>query len=96
MSGGMFEYKQYHINDIIDSIENEMEDEQFHDALTMEFNDDEIMKQKIVEEFNKGLFYLKMAKLYAHRIDWVLSGDDGFKTFLNRINENIKEFNENH
>lgn len=96
MSGGMFEYKQHYINDIIDSIKNEMEDKQFHDALNMEFNDDEIMKQKIVEEFNKGLYYLKMASFYAQRIDWVLSGDDGFKTFLNRINEDIKEHNENH
>lgn len=96
MSGGMFEYKQYHINDIVDVIEKEIKDEQFHDALNMEFNGDEIMKQKIVEEFNKGLYYLKMASIYAQRIDWVLSGDDGFKTFLNRINEDIKEHNENH
>lgn len=84
MSGGMFEYKQYHITDIIDTIEKEIQEEQFNDALNMEF-EDEFKKNKVLIEIKNGLFYLKMARIYAQRIDYLFSGDDGFESILYNI-----------
>jgi hypothetical protein len=51
----------------------------------------EIEDPEIVEEFKKGLKILKMASIYAHRIDWLLSGDDGEDSFKKRLKENLDE-----
>ena len=32
---------------------------------------------------------LKIANIYVQRIDWLLSGDDGEETFLNRLSEDL-------
>ena len=45
----------------------------------------------VVEEFKKGLKILKMASIYAQRIDWLLSGDDGEDSFKRRLKENLDE-----
>jgi glutamyl-tRNA reductase len=44
-----------------------------------------------IEEFKKGLYYLKLAHIYTQRIDWLLSGDDGEESFFKRLKEELKE-----
>jgi hypothetical protein len=39
----------------------------------------------IVEEFKRGLHILRQAYIYAQRIDWLLSGDDGEDSFRSRL-----------
>jgi hypothetical protein len=51
----------------------------------------EIDDPEIIEEFKKGLKILKMASIYAQRIDWLLSGDDSEDSFKRRLKENIDE-----
>lgn len=51
----------------------------------------EIEDPEIVEEFKKGLKILKTAAIYAHRIDWLLSGDDGEESFKERLKEDLAE-----
>lgn len=51
-----------------------------------EFEDPEIL-----EEFKKGLKILKTAAIYAQRIDWLLSGDDGEESFKERLKEELDE-----
>lgn len=46
---------------------------------------------EIIEEFKNGLKILKMASIYAQRIDWLLSGDDGEDSFKRRLKENLDE-----
>lgn len=36
-----------------------------------------------------GLFNLKLANIYLHRIDWLLSGDDGEDSFHSRLKEEL-------
>jgi hypothetical protein len=38
----------------------------------------------------KGLLALRKASIYAHRIDWLLSGDDSEDTFLKRLKEELE------
>lgn len=45
--------------------------------------------KETIEEFKKGLEYLKVASIYAHRIDWFLSGDDGEESFHKRLKEKL-------
>lgn len=113
MSGGHFEYKQYHINDIATDIERyvygmELEDDydvedylKERDWLTEEEkswvrehkrtlpNIDDYDEETITL-MKEGIRKLKEAEIYAQRIDWLLSGDDGEDTFKKRLKEDLE------
>ncbi|MGV8096736.1 MAG: hypothetical protein AB2L24_33180 [Mangrovibacterium sp.] len=36
---------------------------------------------------------MRIAEIYAHRVDWFLSGDDGEEHFIKRLKEDLDEFN---
>ena len=44
---------------------------------------------EVIEKFKEGVKILKQAEVYAQRIDWLLSGDDGDETFLERLKEDL-------
>jgi hypothetical protein len=46
---------------------------------------------EVIEEFKKGLSYLKIACVYAQRIDWLVSGDDGEESFFKRLEEELND-----
>lgn len=75
MSGGRFDYKQHHIEDIAEDIEHVIET--CSDELTCE----------TIEEFRNGVKALRLAGVYAQRIDWLLCGDDGEDNFHKRLQE---------
>jgi hypothetical protein len=76
MSGGEFNYDQHKILDIIDRI-NES------DPVGKGYSKDTI------QEFNKAIRILNDAYTYAHRIDWLLSGDDSEESFHTLLNEDL-------
>lgn len=96
MSGGHFSYEQYKIGYIAESIERiiegnkkEVKDEdRWHEVW-----DDRIYyydySDEVIEKFKEGVELLKKAQIYAHRIDWLISGDDGDGTFLTRLQEDL-------
>ena len=43
----------------------------------------------VIEEFKKGLDILRKAHVYAQRIDWLISGDDGEESFRERLKEDL-------
>ena len=45
----------------------------------------------VIEEFKKGYWILRKAAIYAQRIDWILSGDDGDESFIRRLNEELEQ-----
>ena len=51
----------------------------------------EVEDPEVLEEFKKGLKILKTAAIYAQRIDWLLSGDDGEESFKRRLKEELDE-----
>jgi len=93
MSGGHFDYNQHRITDIAESLEsailqNESTDiNKYGEALGYGFS------KETIEEFKQGLNYLKLAVIYAQRIDYLLSGDDGEENFHKRLKEDLKEYN---
>jgi hypothetical protein len=75
MSGGYFDYAQYKISEIADSIEQ----------LIRDFDCSEETKK----EFIVGLEAINKAVIYAQRIDWLVSGDDGEESFHRRLAEDL-------
>lgn len=47
-----------------------------------------------IQEFRKGIAILKKASVYAQRIDWLISGDDGEDSFHKRLKEDLKGLEE--
>lgn len=50
--------------------------------------------EETINEFRKGVGILKKAQVYANRIDWLMSGDDGEDNFHKRLKEKLKELEE--
>ena len=110
MSGGKFNYDQHKIGYIIDEIEQiiykngrkktdeELKDESYRDYDWYEKYPEDLYHyeypKEIIDEFKKGVHYLKLAYTYAHRIDWLLSGDDGDESFLERLKYELKKIND--
>lgn len=105
MSGGHFEYNQYKIGYIADEIEQLLEKngraktkeelkeswyskdwyEQYPEDLNHYKYPDEV-----IEKFQEAVQLLRKAEIYAQRIDWLVSGDDGEESFLRRLKEDLQ------
>ena len=83
MSGGHFDYQQYHLTDIANSIQSVL-DANLEEKPWYDYRED------TKEEFKKAIKLLREAAIYAQRIDWLLSGDDGEDTFHSRLQEELK------
>lgn len=90
MSGGHFDYKQYTMDFIIDDIER-----------IIAGNDDETLteygcrkgrgySQETIQRFGEAIKMLRLAQIYTHRIDWLLSGDDSEESFHVRLQEELE------
>ena len=89
MSGGYFEGNQYMLGQIVDQIEDIIYK---NDSIELNAWGDKIgygFSEKTIEEFKNATQLIKIAEIYATRIDWLLSGDDGEETFHKRLKENL-------
>jgi hypothetical protein len=107
MSGGAFDYNQYKIGYIADEVEElirkngkektkeEMKDEGWRDPDWYEKYPEDKFHYKypdeVIEQFKDAVEILRKAEIYAHRIDWLISGDDGNETFLERLQEDLSK-----
>ena len=95
MSGGFYEYKQYHIQDLIEQLEETLvrldlepiEDSWECDSLKPYVEDIPLVKEVI----NKNIELLKQAYIFTQRLDWYLSGDDGLDNFKERLVEDFEK-----
>lgn len=91
MSGGHFNYKQHHLLEITEDIDsaifnnNSKEKNEWGDNIGNRYN------AETINEFEKAVKVLKIAYVYAQRIDWLLSGDDGEDSFHKRLQAQLKE-----
>jgi len=105
MSGGAFDYKQWHIEQIADDVEKliekngrektkeELKNEGWRDTDWYEKYPEDLWHYKypdeVIEKFKEGVKALRTAAIYAQRIDWLISGDDGEESFLRRLKEEL-------
>ena len=90
MSGGHFDYNQFHLSEIADAIHeliisNHVPDESGYIRAYPEY---------VIEEFKKGVKALRRAAIYTQRIDYLLSGDDGEASFMRRLIEDLAKYEE--
>lgn len=89
MSGGHFNYDQYKMEYIADSIQeliasnNDESLNEWGDRVGHGYSAD------TVAEFEKAVKYLRLAFIYAHRVDWLVSGDDGEESFHQRLKQEL-------
>ena len=90
MSGGHFNYDQYKIGYIADEVEELILKNGSEEKDEWGYNKHCSFSPETIEEFRKGLRILRQAQIYAQRIDWLVSGDDGEDTFHTRLDHDLK------
>ena len=99
MSGGAFEYNQYQIRMIWEEIQQELDNQgqerqvQFFEKEYLDKYPEErfweIYREDVQQIFKDGIEALKKAEIYAQRIDWFLSGDDGEDSLVSRLKSDL-------
>lgn len=105
MSGGYFDYKEFHLNVMINSIKEVIErngaekkpDDLFswdYDPITGQIKEDCKYYYKYspetIDVFKQAIKCLKMAYLYVHGIDYLLEGDIDENDLQERIKEGME------
>ena len=102
MSGGAFNYKQYIIRDIADEIEQEIiqagrkipTEVWKNDWHGYSFDEKDqyysTYNRKTIDIMKRAVYVLRMAHIYAQRIDWMLSCDDSEESLEKRLKEELK------
>ena len=83
MSGGHFDYNQFQIETIADSVEEIISrrgSESYYNWTS-----------ETMVELYTGLELLRKASIYAQRINWLVSGDDDQETFHRRLKSDLEE-----
>ena len=95
MSGGHFDYTQYQISRIADEVEQLIltngQKREHKEEWENEYHDE--YSPEVIEKFKEGLLLLRKAQIYAQRIDWLVSGDDGEESFFRRLEKELGELN---
>ena len=77
MSGGHFDYNQYRIREIADSVEDIIQNYKY--------------PPEVLEKIKEGLDALNKAEIYAQHIDYLVSGDEGNESFLKQLKEDLNK-----
>lgn len=91
MSGGHFDYNQWKIQMIADDIEQLIidndsdEKNEWGDIKGHHFTEDTI------RQFKSAVALLKVSYVFAQRIDWLVSGDDGEDSFHRRLKDELEK-----
>lgn len=91
MSGGHWNYDQYRIDEIADSVEQMIQDEASTELNEWGGTVSRGYSAATITEFQLAVAALRMAAAYAQRIDWLVSGDDGEDSFHRRLQEELIE-----
>lgn len=92
MSGGHFEYKQYQIEYIADEIQSLIDNNGSDEKDAWGYNAHAEYSEATITEFKNAVHFLKLARMYAHRIDWLVSGDDGEDSFHRRLQQETQQY----
>jgi len=93
MSGGHFDYDQYKIRYIADEIEQIIRKNNVKRGNPAKWESEfySNYSDETIENFKEAWYLIRKAEIYAQRVDWLVSGDDGEKTFAKRLQEDLAD-----
>ena len=91
MSGGAFDYDQYKIGQIADIIEDYIYHNNSEEIDEYGYKKHRSYSDETIDQFKIAVCVLRCAQIYAHRIDWLLSDDDGEETFHKRLVSDLEK-----
>ena len=91
MSGGHFNYDQYLIKTISDSIQSVIDRNDSTEKDEYGYTVGRGYSPETIARFRKAVEVLERASIYAQRIDWLLSDDDGEDTFAQRLDRELAD-----
>jgi len=91
MSGGAFDYLQFRIGDIETEIQHLIDTNEDSTLNEWGYTKGNFYSLETIEQFKNCVTYLKLARIYATRIDWLVSGDDGEENFHKRLAHELDE-----
>lgn len=104
MSGGRFDYKQWHIGNIADQIEQEVimsgkpipkskwdyfERQEYEETHKQPMN--YAFPDEVLRRMEEAVYALRKAAIYAQRVDYLLCSDDGEECFEERLKKELAE-----
>jgi hypothetical protein len=89
MSGGHFQYKQYEIGHIADEIEQIILNNDSEEVDSYGYTKGYAFSPETIEEFKYARLLLLRAQIYAQRVDWLVSCDDGEDSFHSRLEKDL-------
>lgn len=92
MSGGHFDYKQYDIGRIADEIKHLIEINNSEELDQWGYRMGYDYTPETISRFEMAVLYLRLAQIYTHRIDWLVSSDDGEDSFHERLEHDLNEY----
>ncbi len=97
MSGGALDYAFTHIYGVFERVKEYRKEvvakgiEEFgFDAKRMNIAPEEL-KWRVIQNLDNAIVALKVAEVYAKRIEWLISDDDGYDDFVNGVAEDLNE-----
>jgi hypothetical protein len=96
MSGGYFDYKQYELDVIADNIEQVIID--YENKKKSEWDNKPkwyFKDPRTILELRNAIHLIRKAAIYAQRVDWLLSDDDGEESFHQRLKEDMEKLENN-
>lgn len=91
MSGGYFDYQQYMLGRIAADIEHIIETNESEEIGEWGDKKGRFYAPETIRRFEEAVNLIRTAEIYAQRIDWLLSGDDGEESFLRRLSQELAE-----
>lgn len=89
MSGGHFDYQEWRIEDIADEIEQRIVNSENPENVGEEQRWCIVESSEALKEMKRGLKIIRQAYIYAHRIDYLFSGDDCEESFVRRTRKEL-------
>jgi len=89
MSGGYFDYNQYNIGRIADDVDGFIRNNEVTELDEYGTPRGRNYSPEVIAKFREALKLLRLAEVYAQRIDWLVSGDDTEQSFLQRLQEDL-------
>lgn len=91
MSGGHFDYQQYRIENIAESIEDLVLNNDNDEKDEYGYRKYQHYPEDIIKCFKEAIDHLRVSANMAQRVDWLVSGDDGDDSFRKRWKTDVTD-----